>query len=162
MCRNYWMEKPLGWSRHRWEVNIKALYSCCLFYDAFSNSDYAESNVVVTGKSERNGKKLSWTNRASPASNEETHKPSQLANGPNEIQIRHLLNTSLQLCHHTNPLCKTDTAGVMTWYELDWKGHDGSIGTATLTGWTVCGSNPRGSEFFRVRPDLPWGPPSLL
>ena len=31
------------------------------------------------------------------------------------------------------------------------------------TGWTVCGSNPGGGgDIFRTRPDLPWGPPSLL
>jgi len=28
-------------------------------------------------------------------------------------------------------------------------------------GWTVRRSNPRGSKFFRSRPDWPWGPPSL-
>jgi len=52
------MEKAVGRSRHRRGVNIKALYSCCLFYDALSNSDYAESKVVMTGKSERNGKNV--------------------------------------------------------------------------------------------------------
>jgi hypothetical protein len=30
------------------------------------------------------------------------------------------------------------------------------------TGWTASGSNPGGSEIFRTRPDLPWGPRSLL
>ena len=30
------------------------------------------------------------------------------------------------------------------------------------TGWTVWGSSPGGGEIFRIRPDLPWGPPSLL
>ena len=30
------------------------------------------------------------------------------------------------------------------------------------TGWTVRGSNPRGGEIFRTRPDRSWGPPSLL
>ena len=30
------------------------------------------------------------------------------------------------------------------------------------TGWTVRGSNPGGGKIFRTRPDLPWGPPSLL
>ena len=131
MWRKSYMEKPLGWRRHRWEVNNKALYSCCLFYDAFSNADCGESNVVLNGKSERSGKKRSWTNRASPASTEENHKLSQLANDPTEIQIRHLLNTSLKLCRHTNPLCKTDMAGVITWYELDWKGRDSVVSTAT-------------------------------
>jgi hypothetical protein len=29
-------------------------------------------------------------------------------------------------------------------------------------GWTVRGSNPGRGEIFRTRPDLPWGPPSLL
>jgi len=131
MCRKSWMEKPLGWSRHRWGVNIKALYSCCLFYDTFRNSEYAESKVVMTGKSERIGKKCSWTNRGSPANTEESHKLSQLADGPTEIQIRHLLNTSLKSCRHTNPPCKTDMAGVMTWYELDWEGHDSVVCTVT-------------------------------
>jgi hypothetical protein len=30
------------------------------------------------------------------------------------------------------------------------------------TGWTVRGSNPGGGEIFRILPDRPWGPPSLL
>jgi len=30
------------------------------------------------------------------------------------------------------------------------------------TDWTVWGSNPGGGEIFRIRPDRPWGPPSLL
>ena len=30
------------------------------------------------------------------------------------------------------------------------------------TAWTVRGSNPGGGEIFRIRPDRPWGPPSLL
>ena len=29
------------------------------------------------------------------------------------------------------------------------------------TGWTVRGSNPDGAN-FRIRPQPPWGPPSLL
>jgi len=29
-------------------------------------------------------------------------------------------------------------------------------------GWTVQGSNPGGGEIFRICPDRPWGPPSLL
>ena len=29
------------------------------------------------------------------------------------------------------------------------------------TGWTVRGSKPGGGEIFRIRPDRPWGPPSL-
>jgi hypothetical protein len=29
-------------------------------------------------------------------------------------------------------------------------------------GWTVRGSNPGGGEIFRIHPDRPWGPPSLL
>jgi len=29
-------------------------------------------------------------------------------------------------------------------------------------GWMVRGSNPRGGEIFRTRPDRPWGPHSLL
>ena len=31
-----------------------------------------------------------------------------------------------------------------------------------VTGWTVRGSNPGGGEIFRIRPDRPWGLPSLL
>ena len=30
------------------------------------------------------------------------------------------------------------------------------------TGWTVRGSNPGGGQIFRICPDRPWGPPSLL
>jgi hypothetical protein len=30
------------------------------------------------------------------------------------------------------------------------------------TGLTFRGSNPGGGEIFRIRPDRPWGPPSLL
>jgi hypothetical protein len=30
------------------------------------------------------------------------------------------------------------------------------------TGWTVRGSKPSRGEIVRTRPDLPWGPPSLL
>ena len=30
------------------------------------------------------------------------------------------------------------------------------------TSWRVRGSNPGGGEVFRIRPDRPWGPPSLL
>jgi hypothetical protein len=37
-------------------------------------------------------------------------------------------------------------------------GLDSVVGT----GWTMLGSNPSGGEIFRVRPDQPWGPPSLL
>jgi len=29
-------------------------------------------------------------------------------------------------------------------------------------GWTVRGSNPSGGEIFRICPDRPWGPASLL
>jgi hypothetical protein len=28
--------------------------------------------------------------------------------------------------------------------------------------WTVRGSSPPGGEFFRTRPDQPWGSPSLI
>ena len=31
-----------------------------------------------------------------------------------------------------------------------------------ITGWTIRRSNPGRCEIFRTRPDLPWGPPSLL
>jgi len=30
------------------------------------------------------------------------------------------------------------------------------------TGWTVRGSNLGGCEIYRICPDQPWGPPSLL
>jgi len=30
------------------------------------------------------------------------------------------------------------------------------------TGLMVWGSNPRGSELFRSRPEQPWGPPNLI
>ena len=39
-----------------------------------------------------------------------------------------------------------------------WKARDRSV----ATGWTVRGSNPGGGEIFYIRPDRPWGPPSLL
>jgi hypothetical protein len=129
---NKFLQDSVTTSHNNPNCPFKALYSCCLFYDAFSNSDYTESNVVVTGKSERSGKKRSWTNQASPASTEENYKLSQLANGPTDIQMRHLINTSLKWCRHINPLCKTDKAGViMTLYELQWKGHDSVVSTAT-------------------------------
>ena len=38
-------------------------------------------------------------------------------------------------------------------------GRDSSVGIATRYGR---GSNPGGGEIFRIRPDRPWGPPSLL
>ena len=34
--------------------------------------------------------------------------------------------------------------------------------TGIAMGWTVRGSNPGGGEIFRIRPDRPWVPPSLL
>ena len=44
-------------------------------------------------------------------------------------------------------------------------GRNSIVGIATMrlaTGWTVRGSNPRGDEIFRTRPDRPWSLPSLL
>ena len=41
-------------------------------------------------------------------------------------------------------------------------GRDSSVGIATRYGLDGLGSNPGGSEIFRTRPDLPWGPPSLV
>jgi hypothetical protein len=40
-------------------------------------------------------------------------------------------------------------------------GPGSSVGIAT-TGWTVRGSNSRGGEICRTRPDRPWGPPNLM
>jgi hypothetical protein len=37
-----------------------------------------------------------------------------------------------------------------------------SVGIATDYWLTVRRSNPGGGEIFRTRPDLQWGPPSLL
>jgi hypothetical protein len=48
-----------------------------------------------------------------------------------------------------------DVAG--TEKDLGW---DNSVGIAT--GWTVRGSNSGGDHIFRIRPDPPWGPLSLL
>jgi hypothetical protein len=42
------------------------------------------------------------------------------------------------------------------------RGRDSSAGVATTVGWNVRGSNSGGGEIFRIRPDWPWGPPSLL
>jgi hypothetical protein len=42
-----------------------------------------------------------------------------------------------------------------------WAGIAQSVLQLT-TDWTVRGSNAGGGEFFRSRPDRPWGPPSLL
>jgi hypothetical protein len=48
-------------------------------------------------------------------------------------------------------------------YYILTSGPGSSVGIATeLPGWTVRGSNPRGSEIFRTCPDRPWCPPSLL
>ena len=41
-------------------------------------------------------------------------------------------------------------------------GRDSSVGIATRYGLEGPGSNPGGGEIFRTRPDLTWGPPSLL
>jgi len=45
--------------------------------------------------------------------------------------------------------------------DFRWAGIDQSV-QLLATGWAVWGSNPSGGEIFRTRPDLPWGPPSLL
>jgi hypothetical protein len=41
-------------------------------------------------------------------------------------------------------------------------GRDSSAVWRLATGGTIQGSNPVGSEFFRTRPEGPWGPLSLL
>jgi hypothetical protein len=41
-------------------------------------------------------------------------------------------------------------------------GRDSVVGTATRYGLDSPGSNPGGGEILRIRPDRPWGPPSLL
>ena len=41
-------------------------------------------------------------------------------------------------------------------------GRDSSVGIATHYGLVVRGSNSNGGEIFRILPDRPWGPPSLL
>ena len=41
-------------------------------------------------------------------------------------------------------------------------GRNSSVGIATRYGPDGPGSNPGGSEIFRIRPDRPWAPPSLL
>jgi len=40
-------------------------------------------------------------------------------------------------------------------------GRDSSVGIATRYGLEVRGSNPGGSEIFRIRPDRPWCPPRM-
>jgi hypothetical protein len=47
-------------------------------------------------------------------------------------------------------------------YYQNFGGSGNSVGMATVTGWTVRGSNPGGGEIFRTCPDRPWSPPSLL
>ena len=41
-------------------------------------------------------------------------------------------------------------------------GRDRAVGIATWYGLAVRESNPVGVNIFRIRPDRPWGPPSLL
>jgi len=41
-------------------------------------------------------------------------------------------------------------------------GRGSSVSIAPRYGLGVRGSNPGGGEIFRIRPDRPWGPPSLL
>jgi hypothetical protein len=44
---------------------------------------------------------------------------------------------------------------------ISWAGISQSV-QRLATGWTVRGSNPGRGETFRIRPDRPWGPSSLL
>ena len=37
-----------------------------------------------------------------------------------------------------------------------------SVGIATRYGLDVRESNPGGGDIFRIRPDRPWGPPSIV
>ena len=41
-------------------------------------------------------------------------------------------------------------------------GRDSSVSTTTLYGLDVPGMESQWGEVSRTRPDLPWGPPSLL
>jgi len=45
---------------------------------------------------------------------------------------------------------------------IDYKGRLAQSVYRLATGWIVRGSNPGWGEIFRVCPDRPWGPPSLL
>jgi hypothetical protein len=45
---------------------------------------------------------------------------------------------------------------------VHYRGWDSSVGTVTGYGLDGQGSNPGGGEIFRICPDRPWGPPSLL
>ena len=47
-------------------------------------------------------------------------------------------------------------------FKLDLRGPGSSVGIATGYGLDGPVSNPGGGEIFRVCPDRPWGPPSLL
>jgi len=49
----------------------------------------------------------------------------------------------------------------MQCYVCCWAGVAQSV-YRLATGWTVRESNPGGGEIFRIRPDRPRGPPSLL
>ena len=42
------------------------------------------------------------------------------------------------------------------------EGCESVVGMAIRYGLTVWGTNPGDGEIFRIRPDRPWGPPSLL
>jgi len=53
-------------------------------------------------------------------------------------------------------------AGRVNKISVKFMGRDSSVGIATRYGLGVRGSNAGGGEIFRIRPDRPWGPPSLL
>jgi hypothetical protein len=61
--------------------------------------------------------------------------------------------------------CVCVTARHCTWITFATKQYGAGIAQAVwrlATGWTIRGSKPVGSEFFRTRPDQPWTPLSLL
>ena len=53
-------------------------------------------------------------------------------------------------------------AGRVNKIPVKFMGRDSSVGIVTRYGLVVRGSNPGEGEIFRIRPDRPWGLPSLL
>jgi len=77
---------------------------------------------------------------------------------------------SASVCVAATACCDRDRRYLtLSWLALQFlqsyplfEGRDSSVGIATRYGLDGPGSNPSGGEGFRIRPDWPWGPPSLL
>ena len=59
--------------------------------------------------------------------------------------------------HNTQPK-NAQSLSLDIYITIHYVGRDSVVGTS----WTVRGSNPGGGEIFSIRPDWPWGLPSLL